>query len=96
MLFAIICTDRPDSLELRLSVRPAHVEYLNRHLAQLRMAGPLLINDKPAGSLILLDTATRAEAESFAAADPYAIAGLFSDVRIQPYRMVFENGTQVA
>ena len=28
MLFALICTDKPDSVDLRMSVRPDHVAFL--------------------------------------------------------------------
>ena len=28
MLFALICTDKPASLDLRLSMRPYHLKYL--------------------------------------------------------------------
>jgi uncharacterized protein YciI len=96
MLFAIICTDHPDSLELRMSTRPAHLEHLNRYMAQLRLCGPLLTDGKPTGSLIVLEAETLADAEKFAANDPYTIAGLFSDSRVQPYRVVFENGERAA
>ncbi len=29
MLYALLCTDRPDSLQLRLDTRPDHVAFLN-------------------------------------------------------------------
>ena len=29
MLFIATCTDKPDSLQLRLDTRPAHLAYLN-------------------------------------------------------------------
>ena len=28
MLFALLCTDKPNSLDLRMSVRPDHLKYL--------------------------------------------------------------------
>jgi len=31
MLFAILCTDKPDSAALRAATRPAHLDYLKSH-----------------------------------------------------------------
>ncbi len=90
MLFALTCLDHPNSLELRLANRPAHLDYLNAFLAQVIVAGPLLddAGEKPVGSLLVMEFADRAAAEAFAAGDPYAKAGLFQSVSIRPYRKV--------
>ena len=42
MLFAIICTDRPASLDTRLATRPAHLAYLQTYADKLIQGGPLL------------------------------------------------------
>ena len=42
----------------------------------------------PAGSLVVLDVPDRAAAEAWAAADPYAKAGLFAAVTIRPWNRV--------
>lgn len=97
MLVAIICTDKLGRIELRQSTRPAHLEHLHAHQGKLVEAGPLLdAAGKPCGSLLLVDMADSAEAEAFAAADPYAKAGLFESVVIRPYRAVFKDGKGVA
>jgi uncharacterized protein YciI len=96
MLFAIICTDKPASLELRLATRPTHLAYLTTYKEKLVQAGPLLdVEGRPCGSLLLVDVADRAEAEGFAAGDPYAKAGLFESTVIRPYRTVFKDGDTV-
>ena len=41
------------------------------------------------GSVLIIDFANRREAEDFCAADPYARAGLFQSVTIQPWRQVY-------
>ena len=90
--FAITCFDKPDSLDLRMATRPTHLVYLEGQLKDgvVLMAGPLLDeNDKPNGSLLLVETADRAGAEAFAAGDPYARAGLFASTEIRPWRRVF-------
>ena len=94
MLYALICKDKPDSLELRMATRPPHVEFLKSLEAQgvLKMAGPLLGDDeKPIGSLVVIAAADKAEAEAIAARDPYAIAGLFASTEIRAFNWVFKN-----
>lgn len=91
MLFAIYCLDRPGSLEVRLGNRPAHLAHLESQEDKLVTAGPLLSDDgeTPIGSLLVFEAETLAVAQAFAAADPYAKAGLFDSVTIRPWRRVF-------
>ena len=94
MLYALMCKDKPGSLELRMATRPPHVEFLKSLEAQgvLKMAGPLLGDDeKPIGSLVVIAAADKAEAEAIAARDPYAIAGLFASTEIRAFNWVFKN-----
>ena len=93
MLFALICTDKPGSLDLRLATRPQHIAYLETYKSRIVHAGPLLDHEgRPSGSLLIVDVADRAEAEGFAAADPYARCQLFESIVIRPYRTVFRDG----
>jgi uncharacterized protein YciI len=97
MLFAIVCADRPGNLDLRQATRPVHLDYLKSHAHRLVQAGPVLnAAGEPCGSLLIIDAADRAEAEAFAAGDPYARAGLFESTMIRPYRMVFRDGQMIA
>ncbi len=91
MLYAIICTDKPDHQQVRADTRPAHIAYLEEHAEQIVLGGPLPNEEGTAmtGSLLVLDFADRAAAEAFAAGDPYAQAGLFESVVITPFRKVF-------
>ena len=41
MLYAVICTDKPDGLALRMANRPEHVAYLQSLGDRLVIAGPL-------------------------------------------------------
>ena len=94
MLFALICTDKPGALQLRLDTRPDHLAYLNELNARgiLKIAGPFLGEDgKPTGSLVIVRAETIEEAQALAAADPYAKAGLFSNVEIKANNWVFNN-----
>ena len=96
MLFAIICTDRPASLDLRLATRPAHLAYLTTYQDRVMHGGPMLDMDgRPCGTLLVVDVPDRAAAEGFAAADPYAKAGLFESAVIRGFRTVLRDGAVV-
>jgi uncharacterized protein YciI len=84
----LICTDKPGYLAVRQENRDAHLAHLRAdpHVVQ---AGPLLNRDgEMSGSLIVFATGDRAHVEAFAAADPYAAAGLFDEVRIETWNRV--------
>lgn len=98
MLFAIIATDVPDSLQARITARPAHIERLQalQGAGRLVLAGPhpaVESNDPGAagftGSLIVAEFASQAEAQEWADADPYVAAGVYSQVHIKPFKRVF-------
>ena len=92
MLFALICTDKPGSLELRMKVRPDHLAHLASLGDRLKAAGPFT-NDEglPTGSLVIIEAETRAAAEKLAASDPYAKAGLFASVDVRPWKWTLKN-----
>lgn len=87
-LFALICTDRPDSQETREANRDAHLSYLYES-GVVSQAGPFLNHKgEMKGSLIILDLPDLTAAEMWAANDPYAKAGLFSAVRVEEWKKV--------
>lgn len=89
-MYVIICTDKPNSLDLRLANRSAHLEYAKGWADRMVMGGPFLSEDGNAmlGSMLVLAVDDRSEAEAFAANDPYALAGLFENVVIRRYKKV--------
>jgi uncharacterized protein YciI len=97
MIFAITANDKADSHALRAATRETHLGYLDSIVAQMILAGPLLnAEGQSIGSLLIVEAENQAAAEAFAAADPYAKAGLFGSVTIQPYRLVYKDGARVA
>ena len=87
-MFAIICTDKPGALETRKSNRDAHLGYIE-DTGLVLQAGPFLdVNGDMCGSLVILSVTTREAAQDWADGDPYAKAGLFSDVRIEEWKKV--------
>jgi uncharacterized protein YciI len=85
--FTLICFDKPDAVELRMATREAHLAYVRENLAMVKIAGPMLdAADGMAGSLFIIEAEDRVAVEAFTAADPYAKAGLFSQVEIRGFR----------
>ena len=94
MLFALICKDKPDHLQMRLDNRPAHVEFLRKlnEAGTLKIAGPFLNDEgKPYGSLVVIDAENKTEAARIGSEDPYARAGLFESVKIHAWNWTFNN-----
>lgn len=92
MLFAIITNDKKDGLDLRLSVRPEHVKYLEGLGSQLVFAGPFLDeHGQSNGSLVMVEAKNQAEAEQIAARDPFQIAGLFATSSVRPWKWTINN-----
>lgn len=86
-LYALVCLDRPDSLQVRLGAREAHLAYVRERLDQVKLAGPFLDDaGEMAGSLLILDVPDRAAAEAFNAQDPYTLAGLWGSVTIKAFK----------
>ncbi len=92
MLFALLCTDKPGSAEIRTQTRPDHVAYLNALGDKMKLAGPFLDDaGSPIGSLVVVEAECRVDAEVMAANDPYKKAGLFSSVEIRAWRWTLKN-----
>ncbi len=97
MLYAVISEDVENSLEKRLSVRPAHVERLQQLKAEGRLvlAGPhpAIDSEDPGtngftGSLIVAEFDSLETAQQWADADPYIEAGVYKQVTVKPFKKV--------
>lgn len=87
-MFAVICTDKPGSLDIRKANRDAHLGYIE-DTGVVVMAGPFLDdNGNMSGSLVILSVTSREAALDWAKGDPYAKADLFADVRIEEWKKV--------
>jgi len=90
MQFVIYCVDKPNSLELRMATRAAHLAYIGTKPIDIVIAGPLLGDDGGMrGSLFIVEANDIAEVQRFSGADPYRKAGLFDRVEIHGFRKVF-------
>ena len=94
MLYALICTDKPNSLALRKEKRPEHVAYLNSLGDTLKLAGPFTEADGETMNGSLVEAASLQAAKEIAAGDPYAKAGLFASVEIRPWIWTLNSPSQ--
>jgi uncharacterized protein len=94
MPYMIHAIDKPGSTALRQSTRPVHLQFLAANAARLLACGALLDEEtgEGIGSLYIVDTEDRAEAEAFIAADPFSGAGLFGETRILRWRKAYLDG----
>ncbi len=90
MKYVLICEDRKDSLEVRLGNRDRHLAYLGELGDRVSLAGPMLSDDGESmvGSVLIIEADSAAEIQTIADNDPYALAGLFEQVTIRPFRQV--------
>ncbi|MCF2909010.1 MULTISPECIES: YciI family protein [Pseudoalteromonas] len=97
MLYMIYSTDVENSLQKRLAARPAHLARLDELAQQQRLfaAGPLPAIDSPdpgeagfTGSLVIAEFDSLAQAEEWAAQDPYIAAGVYANSVVKPYKKV--------
>jgi len=97
-LYAIISEDITDSLQKRLSARPAHLQRLQelQDAGRLVLAGPhpAIDSDNPGeagftGSLVVAEFESLQAARQWADADPYVAAGVYAAVTVKPFKKVF-------
>lgn len=97
MWYAIISQDVENSLPLRKSARPAHIERLNalKDEGRLLIAGPhpAIDSDDPGeagftGSLVVAEFASLDDAKNWADTDPYVEAGVYASVTVKPFKLV--------
>jgi uncharacterized protein len=93
-MYAIVCFDRKDSAALRDKHRAAHQVFLKTNASRILYGGPLKdLPDGPStGALIVVDCATREEAEAFIAADPFKQGGVYESVSVRAFKKVFPQG----
>ena len=97
MWYAIISQDVENSLEKRMGARPAHLERLNtlKGEGRLLIAGPhpAIDSNDPGeagftGSLVVAEFDSLEAAQSWADADPYVAAGVYTNVIVKPFKKV--------
>lgn len=97
MLYAIITTDAPNTLQQRMQARPAHLARLEelKNQGRLILAGPhpAIDNNDPGeagftGSLVVAEFTSLEAAKAWTDQDPYCTAGVYCDVQVKPFKKV--------
>jgi uncharacterized protein len=90
MYYVAICLDKPNSQELRLARRAAHLDYLRANSKTIKSCGPFLADDGRAmvGSLLIIEAEDRVGVDAVLSQDPYRQAGLFDSVEVRGWRWV--------
>ncbi|BDU37477.1 putative YciL protein [Vibrio nigripulchritudo MADA3029] len=98
MWYVIFSQDVENSLEKRLSVRPQHLERLQKLQDEGRLltAGPMPAVDSNdpgqagfTGSTVIAEFDSLEAAQQWADADPYIEAGVYEKVIVKPFKKVF-------
>ena len=93
MLYAVLLSDNPGKADIRPRLMPAHLEFLERHRAEIRAAGPLTEADgRGAGGLWLVEAEDPAVVTALVERDPFWPMGLRQSVRVLEWRQVFAEG----
>ena len=96
MWYLIYAEDVTDSLSLRQSARPAHLERLQtlRDAGRLLLAGPnpAIDSEDPGnagftGSTVIAAFDSLDEAKAWADADPYMSSGVYANVSVKPLKI---------
>lgn len=86
----------PEAPARRQAARPAHLEGLKDSVpsGKLVFGGPIFDDaQKPIGSFLLADCASRAELDTMIANDPYTKGNVWQRVEVKPVRLVVQNKT---
>lgn len=97
MLYAVISEDVENSLSLRKTARPAHLERLEalKSRGRLVLAGPCPAIDSNdpgeagfSGSIVIAEFDSLEAAQLWADDDPYVAAGVYRSVSVKPFKKV--------
>ena len=87
MLFVLHRVDDPSKTALRKVVIEEHRQHLRKYAANIMLGGPYMDPDSGVdrGSMFILEFETVEEARRFAHDDPYAKAGIFTEIQVWPW-----------
>jgi len=97
MWYAILSEDVEESLPLRATARPAHLERVKALVAEGRLLvavpHPAIDSEDPGAagfrrSLIIAEFPSFDEARQWADTDPYVEAGVYRQVTVKPFKVV--------
>ncbi|QAY79272.1 YciI family protein [Sphingosinicella sp. BN140058] len=92
MHFVVIGKDKGAG-EARLQHRAAHLEFVADEQNKIVYAGPLIEQGRMIGSLFVFDVPDRGTLDTYLAADPYFVGGIFETVEIYESRKMVPEQT---
>ena len=96
MQFVIVANDGKNMLEKRLEVRPRHLENMAKIKGKVICAGGILDDEgKMAGSVLILELASRELLDEYLANEPYILEKVWENVRVEQMNVVILNGEKV-
>jgi uncharacterized protein YciI len=92
MLYAIIAEDKKGGVEHRAATRPEHLEHLKAMGDKIVFAGPLFgDDDKPKGSLMVIEAGSLEEAKALTTQDPFVTRGVFASYTVTRWNWGVNN-----
>jgi uncharacterized protein YciI len=93
MHFIVHALDKAGAVDQRLAMYDAHKAYLANAPIRIVISGPLLADDNETmiGSLFLFEAESKEAVVAFNAEDPFAKAGIWSQVSIHPFNKRMDN-----
>lgn len=93
MLFIVQFEDKPDAAELRQTLFPSHVEFLDRMKAHVLVPGSVreIPSDRPLGGLWIVEAENEEHVRAIFADDPFWVNGLRASVRINRWQKAFPD-----
>lgn len=92
--YCIHAIDGPDGAEIRPRLIGAHLAHVEAHIDRYFVAGPLKnAEGQTIGSMLVVEAASEDDARAFLDQDPYAGAGLWSQIHVAAFAAV--AGTSV-
>ncbi len=89
MQFMIKALDGEGKLAKRMEVRPRHLEGMEKLRSNIICAGGLLDDEgKMKGSVLILDFPSRAELDSYLAAEPYVVEQVWEKIEVETMNVV--------
>ncbi len=89
MTYVIHAYDYPDSLDRRMAIRPAHLDYVQKLKAsnQFILGGALLDEaGQMMGSMLMLTFETDDQLQAYLRTDPYIIQSVWEKIDVKPFR----------
>ncbi len=89
MKYVIHAYDHPASLDRRMAVRPAHLDYVRQLKAngQFILGGALLDPDgQMIGSMLMLDLESDEQLRQYLLTDPYIVERVWDRIDVKPFR----------